>query len=435
MSKFDLFINKIINIFLWVAIISFIFLVIELFFAVVYQALDCSPNQLYCTIRPENPFLQVTISMLVLILVTFLFTTRLIYSLLVKDASLLNVSEYKESLITRRITFSRTKVYTDLRRKSEKAQRVNGINKPQKSKVKIKTRKKGSKLDESIEASGLESTTASLIHELQEIKKVETKSTSEKEFYTRLNKNELIDIITRATSLNHKSADLFINTMLNVITEQLQKDDEVKLSKFGKFKKVFVEAHKKVNKESGEEIQIEAESTVYFYPDKEFSNLIAQDSEITSDKVLLTKTEMDKLSEDQVQDELIREEKIREHVELKVILQPKIEEDIKKEEAKMAKELHAKVITKTKKDIIKYISKTSKLSKNKSNKFLSDFEKVITEELSKGNEVHIPGLGTFLTIVMPRKEAMNPQTHKIIVVEEHRQVRLRMDSEFKKRFK
>jgi len=421
MSRIDLFLSKIINVFLWVSIISFIFLVIELFFAVAYQALDCSPNQLYCSVRPENPFLQTSISTLITILIIFLFSTRMLYAILEKETRLLNASEYKETLINRRITFSRTKVYTDLRKKSDLA----------KSSSKLKTDVKKEEIieepDKSMELVGLESDTAKLIHEIEEESLKDVKSSDEKEFYTRLNKSELIDIVARATSLNQKSSKLFLNTMLSVITEQLKKDKEVKIGKFGKFKREFIAAHKKINKKSGEEIQIEAESTVNFYPDKVFSKIIALDSEKTSDKVLLTKTELDKLSEDQVQDELIREEKIREHVELKVVLEPQVVEK--------SKTVRKKTVTKTKLDIIKYINKNTKLSKNKSNKFLSDFEKVITEELSNGNEVHIPGLGTFLTILMPKKEAMNPQTHKIIVVDEHRQVRLRIDSEFKNKFK
>jgi len=415
MSRIDSFLSKIINIFLWVSIVSFIFLVIELFFSVAYQALDCSPDQLYCTIRPENPFLQTTITTLITILIIFLFTTRMLYSVLEKDSALLNATEYKNSLINRRITFSRTKVYTDLRNKSAKGSRA-----PKNIKIKDELEKVVEEKDEDI-------TTAQLIHEVEEDAKIDHHLEDESMFYTRLNKGELIDIINRATTLNQKSSKLFLNTMLKVIIEELKKDNEVKIAKFGKFKRVFVEAHKKTNKKSGKEVQIEAGSNVYFYPDKAFSLLIA-DSEQTSDKLLLTKSEMDKLSEDQVQDELIREEKIREHVELKVVLDP-----IKEEEKKKAKK--KATVTKTKLDVINYIHKNTKLSKNKSNKFLNEFEKVITEELKSGREVNIPGLGTFLTILMPKKEAMNPQTHKIIVVNEHRQVRLRIDSEFKNKFK
>ena len=60
--------------------------------------------------------------------------------------------------------------------------------------------------------------------------------------------------------------------------------------------------------------------------------------------------------------------------------------------------------------------------------------KVITEELSTKGEVELTGIGTIITILMPSKEAVNPQTKQKIIVPEHRQVRMRFSEEYKKKF-
>ncbi len=107
----------------------------------------------------------------------------------------------------------------------------------------------------------------------------------------------------------------------------------------------------------------------------------------------------------------------------------------KKEVVSPPKITKVKTVTKTKADFIELISASGEISKNKSNKFLTAFSKVIIEQLIKGEEIELTGLGKMVTIVMPAKEAVNPQTKKKIIVPEHRQVRMRFLSEFKDQFK
>ena len=90
--------------------------------------------------------------------------------------------------------------------------------------------------------------------------------------------------------------------------------------------------------------------------------------------------------------------------------------------------------TKTKADFIELISASGEISKNKSNKFLGTFGKVIIAQLAKGDDVELEGLGTMTTILMPAKEAVNPQTKQKIVVPAHRQVRMRFSDEYKAEF-
>ena len=321
-------------------------------------------------------------------------------------------------------------------------------------------------------------------------------SVKEKEFYTRLNKGELVEIVAKATSLSKAKSRLVINSTLDIITEQVKNDDEVRISKFGRFKKVEVKASNDIDPNTGKRVKIEEGYAVKFYPDKVFKDMITEDVDQTGDKSLLTKTVMKHMTETEVEEELYKESKIHEHVDLKVVKEkPVIEEEpvveekptveekpiveekpavkekpiaeekpvvvkepvveeeavvekvsaIKDEEiikvkadipvAKPApKKVKVSTVTKTKADLIEYIFETTEISKNKSNKFLGTFGKVIIAELTNGGEVLLEGIGTIVTIVMPAKEAVNPQTKQKITVPEHRQVRMRFSDEFKAKF-
>lgn len=318
-----------------------------------------------------------------------------------------------------------------------------------------------------------------IISDKEKTEETETidESVKEKEFYTRLNKGELIEIVAKATQLSKAKARLAINTTLNIITEQVKNEDEVKIGKFGRFKKIEVKEGMGVHPTTGKPMKIQAGFTVKFYPDKVFKEMILDDVDHTAGKSLLTKTAMKKMSETAVEEELYKEAKIHEHVELKVVKEKEFlkEESVVKEEPVVVKEEPKKepkkepapkvepkveekapipvaktiekpkpavakkpkkvsVVTKTKADLIEFIFETTEISKNKSNKFLGTFGKVITEELAKGGEVELKGLGVITTIVMPAKDAVNPQTKEKITVPEHRQVRMRFSEDYKKKF-
>ena len=87
--------------------------------------------------------------------------------------------------------------------------------------------------------------------------------------------------------------------------------------------------------------------------------------------------------------------------------------------------------TRSKGDIIEYITATTGLSNYKGKTFLKYFAKVISEELAKGEYVHIVNFGKFSTIKMPAKAAVDPKTKKKIIVPEHKQARFKFYSEVK----
>ena len=82
-------------------------------------------------------------------------------------------------------------------------------------------------------------------------------------------------------------------------------------------------------------------------------------------------------------------------------------------------------------DIIEYITAHTGLSNYKGKMFLKYFAEVITEELSKGNDIHIIKFGKFTTVTMPAKDAVNPRTNEKIIVPEHKQARVRFYNEVK----
>ena len=87
--------------------------------------------------------------------------------------------------------------------------------------------------------------------------------------------------------------------------------------------------------------------------------------------------------------------------------------------------------TRSKGDIIEYITATTGLSNYKGKTFLKHFAEVIAEELAKGEYVHIADFGKFTTVTMPAKAAVDPRTKKKIIVPEHKQARLKFYSEVK----
>ena len=88
-------------------------------------------------------------------------------------------------------------------------------------------------------------------------------------------------------------------------------------------------------------------------------------------------------------------------------------------------------ITRSKGDIINYITADTGLSNYTGKQFLKYFSEVITEELTKGNDIHIVNFGKFTTVTIPAKDAVNPRNNEKIVVDEHRQARLRFYNEIK----
>lgn len=566
MSKTELLYNKILKISLIVAIVSFILLIIDLFFAVVNQAIDCSGT--ICKVETSETFFQTTIYMLAVIAAVSFITARVMLFILTKENKLEDASAYKLRINEQEHSsdFSESMLYDDIKQKrivnkprkeskilytmgegidyvgimkslpgkakdtsktvaektkdlfdttkeklgvylekrseqreiakalklkrieekkaadllkqeelakeqairdkelakeqaikekelakqqaikeKELAKEQARMAKEQAAKDKAERIAKEKEEKESIKQAAL---IAATNKELEKKEAVETDNESVEEIVQviSLNKTALIAGVALSTGLTKIKARLVVNTFINTIINELSDENEVSISKFGKFKRVFNKASVEVNPKTGKKTNVPENYDVKFLPDKAFKDMFIETAKPVVEKIVKSKEvkkeepkKVEKAKEKPVKKEVIKEEPkkevIKEQPKIEVIKEKPIAKEEKVVEVpKVVKKAKPKDIKKTKADIIECIENDTGISKNKSNKFLKFFAEIVKEELSKGKDVNIKGFGVFTTIKMPAKDAVNPQTNKKIIVPAHNQARLRFDDEFKKKF-
>ena len=187
------------------------------------------------------------------------------------------------------------------------------------------------------EASLLAKLRANEVKERESIKAkadLQPEQPKEKEYFTRLNKTELIALVAEASDLSKAKCKLVVNTFIATIVEELGNGNDVTIGKFGKFKKVTVKEIKEVNPKTGKTKITPEENNVKFLPDKLFKEMITSDIETTSDKNLFTKAVMKDMTEDEVQEQLIKEDKSKEHLETKILNNDPVEKPLSKKEIK-----------------------------------------------------------------------------------------------------
>ncbi len=79
-----------------------------------------------------------------------------------------------------------------------------------------------------------------------------------------MNKAELIEAISKDTSLSKKDVDAVIKSFISTVSDTLQKKESVQLTGFGTFETAEREARIGRNPATGEEIQIAASTGVKF---------------------------------------------------------------------------------------------------------------------------------------------------------------------------
>jgi DNA-binding protein HU-beta len=142
--------------------------------------------------------------------------------------------------------------------------------------------------------------------------------TTEKLFYTRINKGEIIALISKTAELSTYKGRKFLNAFLDIVTEELKQGNDVKIEEFGRFTKQLVKEKVSVNPQTSQRLVVPEHNTVKFIPYKKFKELITEDVIATSDRYLLTDTVKRELSEDELQNELIKENIKQKHVAKKV---------------------------------------------------------------------------------------------------------------------
>lgn len=84
----------------------------------------------------------------------------------------------------------------------------------------------------------------------------------------RLTLQDLIDILAKKQDITKKDAETFLRELIAVISENIEKNEPVKIKDFGTFKLVLVNARRSVDVNTGEAIEIPAHYKLNFTPDK-----------------------------------------------------------------------------------------------------------------------------------------------------------------------
>jgi DNA-binding protein HU-beta len=80
----------------------------------------------------------------------------------------------------------------------------------------------------------------------------------------KVTKTQLIAQLAENLDISQAQAEKYLNSFIQVVTDNLAKDNEVTITGFGSFKKTKRKARKGVNPKTREEIKIPASTTVSF---------------------------------------------------------------------------------------------------------------------------------------------------------------------------
>ena len=90
----------------------------------------------------------------------------------------------------------------------------------------------------------------------------------------RLSITDLASLLATATSKNKRDTELFLRTLIVLVTRKLFEDKIVKVKGIGTFKLVQVEARESVRVQTGERFVIPAHYKFTFVPDKEIKDRV-----------------------------------------------------------------------------------------------------------------------------------------------------------------
>ncbi|MEC9484407.1 MAG: HU family DNA-binding protein [Candidatus Izemoplasma sp.] len=461
MSKLQLLYEKLMKVMFIFAGIFFFLFIIDLFFAMINGAINCSDSYM-CQVEDGFILYQYSLYPLLIGTVGFLIAGRIFYSLAYKESKLLTVEEYKAQIAAEEAkedTVDRENIYEKFKRKeTNKNSSIKTwfVDKKEATLSFIERKKQERKRKQEAKKAQKE---ALLEQREQERKEVEAaKEKAEKEAILNnkgpMNKTGLISHISEHHDISMDDSRILVNTILEIFTEQLIAGDTLELYQFGKIMPV----------------QFDDEMDVEFipYPSylQEFDSEDTKETEETipvptEDKITDPKLPKDETPGEQAKESLRKEpkeevtdkddtkkdvtekkgnkddaktpenEKPDKTSSPKTIKSTPKKTDKKSEKKKPApKKKTKKKKTRTKTDIINYISDNTDISKNKSNKFLKALAQVVQETLVNRDDVDFGEMGHFTTIEMPEKEAVNPQTQEPIVVPAHHQVRFRFNDDF-----
>ncbi len=89
-----------------------------------------------------------------------------------------------------------------------------------------------------------------------------------------MNKKELVEALAGKLGGTKKEAEGFINNFVEVVSDTLGKEEEVKIMGFGTFKVMKRKARKGVNPQTGKKLKIPAKKVPKFVPGKELKDIV-----------------------------------------------------------------------------------------------------------------------------------------------------------------
>lgn len=90
----------------------------------------------------------------------------------------------------------------------------------------------------------------------------------------RLNLQDLIELLAKKQEITKKEAETFLRELIDLISENIEKNEPVKIKDFGTFKLVKINARKSVDVNTGEAIEIPSHYRLNFLPEKTLKEAI-----------------------------------------------------------------------------------------------------------------------------------------------------------------
>lgn len=419
--------NVLLKVSLYFFILFLLLFVVDLLFAVTDNAIDCTTGT-FCSIKPGYSFYEITLMILGGLIVVFMILARVFHYLVRRYDDLIDVNAYKQKYQQSQQAFSESELY-----QSTNIEKDDSV-----ASILLKSAPSDDEED-------LEDAQEITIDDLEELPDLEEEDTDEE-----LPSNKVVveDLMADEVEEYKRQKELERQAQLEK-EEALKREQEA-----AKKPPVEVEIEEEIEEDFDDEEEISVET---LGEESAIDQLAVKDikERLYKDAIIVTEEEIKEKLKDQSKTDVLEElrkekeaEKEREKQEkLKAQAQqekeePKeeVKEEVKEEPKETVKETKAtpvpkkakkKKTSKSKKDLIEDIAEASDLSKNKSEHFLNTMIDVITEAIKSDDEVDFGKVGKFSYIIMPAKDAVNPQTKEKIVVPEHKEVRFRFDEDFK----
>lgn len=206
----------------------------------------------------------------------------------------------------------------------------------------------------------------------------------------RLTLQDLVDLLSENKGLTKKDAEAFLRELFNVISENIELKDSVRIKDFGTFKLVKVNSRKSVDVNTGKDIEIPAHYKLGFTPDKSLRDKI--NAPFAHFETILLKDGVDLEDTEEVLESLETEVADVESADIAEISEEKEPEvvehikEVKLEEAVPVKEAEIQdAILDVVEEIKEVISDTKKEDELVESAMVVTFE-AVTEQSTEGSE-------------------------------------------------